>query len=166
MYGTVRQRLGGDAIKDYDCCSLTLQPCVDPVVTPRELIYIFKSPYFRLKLLLHKLFILSSCVNAVMNSCLATSTTEGVLYEREAIYEHILKEKQRISKVSAAPFNVPVIMLPIHLDCSGKTSPLTAAQTLQPTRRAVSPYPSPLLLRTPSQELKKYAAQQVQPSSQ
>jgi hypothetical protein len=36
MYGTVRQRLGGDAIKDFDCCSLTLQPCVDPVVTPRE----------------------------------------------------------------------------------------------------------------------------------
>jgi len=57
MYGTVRQRLGGDAIKDFDCCSLTLQPCVDPVVTP-----------------------------------------QGVLYEREAIYEHILKEKQRIAK--------------------------------------------------------------------
>jgi hypothetical protein len=36
MYGTVRQRLGGDAIKDFDCCSLTLQPCVDPVVTPRK----------------------------------------------------------------------------------------------------------------------------------
>lgn len=32
-YGTQRIRLGKDAIKDFDCCCLSLQPCQDPVVT-------------------------------------------------------------------------------------------------------------------------------------
>ncbi|XP_022194209.2 nitric oxide synthase-interacting protein homolog [Nilaparvata lugens] len=32
-YGTQSQRLGKEAVKDFDCCSLTLQPCKDPVVT-------------------------------------------------------------------------------------------------------------------------------------
>ena len=45
------------SIKDWDCCSLSLQPCTDPVCTPK-----------------------------------------GVLYEREAIYEYILKEKTRIAQ--------------------------------------------------------------------
>ena len=45
------------SIKDWDCCSLSLQPCTDPVCTPK-----------------------------------------GVLYERECIYEYILKEKTRIAQ--------------------------------------------------------------------
>lgn len=32
-YGTNAQRLGKDSIKDYDCCSLSLQPCRNPVIT-------------------------------------------------------------------------------------------------------------------------------------
>lgn len=32
-YGTNTQRVGKDSIKDFDCCSLTLQPCRTPVVT-------------------------------------------------------------------------------------------------------------------------------------
>jgi nitric oxide synthase-interacting protein len=32
-YGTQRQRLNKDSVKDYDACSLTLQPCKQPVVT-------------------------------------------------------------------------------------------------------------------------------------
>ena len=45
------------SIKDWDCCSLSLQPCTDPVVT-----------------------------------------SDGVLYEREAIYEYILQQKTRIAQ--------------------------------------------------------------------
>ncbi len=26
-YGTLHERLGADSIKEFDCCSLTLQPC-------------------------------------------------------------------------------------------------------------------------------------------
>lgn len=32
-WGSLKARLGKDALKDFDCCSLTLQPCRDPVVT-------------------------------------------------------------------------------------------------------------------------------------
>ncbi|GLV32222.1 uncharacterized protein CBL_11821 [Carabus blaptoides fortunei] len=32
-YGTNTQRVGKDSIKDFDCCSLSLQPCRNPVIT-------------------------------------------------------------------------------------------------------------------------------------
>lgn len=32
-YGTQSERLGKDSVKNFDCCSLTLQPCRNPVVT-------------------------------------------------------------------------------------------------------------------------------------
>ncbi|CAG2061730.1 unnamed protein product, partial [Timema podura] len=32
-YGTNTQRIGKDSVKDFDCCSLTLQPCRNPVIT-------------------------------------------------------------------------------------------------------------------------------------
>ncbi|XP_066600324.1 nitric oxide synthase-interacting protein homolog [Prorops nasuta] len=32
-YGTNAQRVGKDSVKDFDCCSLTLQPCRYPVIT-------------------------------------------------------------------------------------------------------------------------------------
>uniref|UniRef100_A0A4X2LIY5 Nitric oxide synthase-interacting protein zinc-finger domain-containing protein n=1 Tax=Vombatus ursinus TaxID=29139 RepID=A0A4X2LIY5_VOMUR len=31
-YGTQKMRLSRDAIKDFDCCCLSLQPCRDPVL--------------------------------------------------------------------------------------------------------------------------------------
>ncbi|XP_044300639.1 nitric oxide synthase-interacting protein-like [Varanus komodoensis] len=38
-YGTQNVRLSKDAIKDFDCCCLSLQPCKDPVVTPDGFLY-------------------------------------------------------------------------------------------------------------------------------
>ncbi|KAM3598387.1 uncharacterized protein V6R79_017365 [Siganus canaliculatus] len=38
-YGTQSIRLSKDAIKDFDCCCLSLQPCQDPVVTPDGYLY-------------------------------------------------------------------------------------------------------------------------------
>ncbi|KAM9745566.1 nitric oxide synthase-interacting protein [Menidia menidia] len=38
-YGTQSIRLGKDAIKDFDCCCLSLQPCQSPVVTPDGYLY-------------------------------------------------------------------------------------------------------------------------------
>lgn len=56
-YGTNTQRVGKDSVKDFDCCSLTIQPCVNPVVTPSgylfdkeailEYIITKKNEYFR-----------------------------------------------------------------------------------------------------------------------
>ncbi|UYV62203.1 NOSIP [Cordylochernes scorpioides] len=38
-YGTIKKRLGKDSIQDFDCCSLTLQPCRDPVITPEGYLF-------------------------------------------------------------------------------------------------------------------------------
>ncbi|KAM6223421.1 nitric oxide synthase-interacting protein isoform 3-T3 [Rhynchocyon petersi] len=38
-YGTQNVRLSRDAVKDFDCCCLSLQPCHDPVVTPDGYLY-------------------------------------------------------------------------------------------------------------------------------
>lgn len=38
-YGSQKARFGKDAVKEFDCCSLTLQPCADPVVTEDGHIY-------------------------------------------------------------------------------------------------------------------------------
>ncbi|KAM3921100.1 nitric oxide synthase-interacting protein [Leptodactylus fuscus] len=38
-YGTQTVRLSKDAVKDFDCCCLSLQPCKDPVITPDGYIY-------------------------------------------------------------------------------------------------------------------------------
>jgi len=56
-YGTLDERLSKDAIKNFDCCSLTLQPCREPVITPG-----------------------------------------GYLFDKEAILEYILHQKQEIAR--------------------------------------------------------------------
>ncbi len=38
-YGSQSERLSKDAIKEFDCCGLTLQPCRDPVITPDGYLY-------------------------------------------------------------------------------------------------------------------------------
>ncbi|XP_054463075.1 nitric oxide synthase-interacting protein [Anoplopoma fimbria] len=38
-YGTQSIRLGKDAIKDFDCCCLSLQTCQNPVMTPDGFLY-------------------------------------------------------------------------------------------------------------------------------
>ncbi|CAF0888185.1 unnamed protein product [Didymodactylos carnosus] len=38
-YGTLQLRLSKDAIKEFDCCNLTLQPCRDPVITQDGYLY-------------------------------------------------------------------------------------------------------------------------------
>lgn len=38
-YGSQKLRFGKDAVKEFDCCCLTLQPCKDPVVTEDGYLY-------------------------------------------------------------------------------------------------------------------------------
>ena len=56
-YGSKNVRLGKDSIKEFDCCSLTLQPCRNPVVT-----------------------------------------MDGYVYDKEAILECLLHQKNEISR--------------------------------------------------------------------
>ena len=74
-WGTLHERLGADSVKEFDCCSLTLQPvkfvnwlgvchsslCRDPVITPT-----------------------------------------GHIFEREAVLEYILAKKKEIAKATKA----------------------------------------------------------------
>ena len=56
-YGSQAERLSKDAVKGFDCCGLTLQPCREPVIT-----------------------------------------SEGHLYDKEAILEYIVHQKQDYAK--------------------------------------------------------------------
>lgn len=38
-YGTLHERLGKDSMKPFDCCSLTLQPCREPLISPQGFIF-------------------------------------------------------------------------------------------------------------------------------
>jgi len=38
-YGSLAARAGKDSVKEFDACSLTLQPCRNPVVTPHGILY-------------------------------------------------------------------------------------------------------------------------------
>uniref|UniRef100_A0A1I7V0J6 Nitric oxide synthase-interacting protein homolog n=1 Tax=Caenorhabditis tropicalis TaxID=1561998 RepID=A0A1I7V0J6_9PELO len=38
-YGTLHARLGADSIKEFHCCSLTLQPCRNPIISPNGYIF-------------------------------------------------------------------------------------------------------------------------------
>ncbi|KAK0180656.1 hypothetical protein PV327_003019 [Microctonus hyperodae] len=38
-YGTNSRRIGKDSVKGFDCCSLTLQPCRNPVITPEGYLF-------------------------------------------------------------------------------------------------------------------------------
>lgn len=38
-WGTQKRTLDSDSMKDLDACSLTLVPCVEPVITPKGIVY-------------------------------------------------------------------------------------------------------------------------------
>jgi nitric oxide synthase-interacting protein len=38
-YGTLHERLGADSVKPFDCCSLTLQPCREPLISPDGFVF-------------------------------------------------------------------------------------------------------------------------------
>ena len=50
-YGTTQMRLSKDAIKEFDCCNLTLQPCRDPVITKDGYLFDKQAILGKLKIL-------------------------------------------------------------------------------------------------------------------
>ena len=59
-----------------------------------------------------------------------TRSAEGVLYEREAVYEHILKEKQRISKVRWVLAVLRFCLNELILFCSGTEEVFSSTGTI------------------------------------
>lgn len=76
-YGTNAQRLGKDSIKDFDCCSLSLQPCRNPVI--RWEIPLIPTSIWVTFLLIH-------------------FSKDGYLFDKEVILEYIIRKKNEFNR--------------------------------------------------------------------
>jgi nitric oxide synthase-interacting protein len=79
-YGTNSQRVGKDSVKDFDCCSLTLQPCREPLVS--WVIFVCFKPFFRI----------------ILSPGIMRCRPEGHIFDKEAIYQYIITKKNEISR--------------------------------------------------------------------
>nr|CAD7570952.1 unnamed protein product [Timema californicum] len=77
-YGTNTQRIGKDSVKDFDCCSLTLQPCRNPVIT----VFGFRRDPPQVCEFCDALSVLVEC-----------RKKDGYLFDKEAILEYICTKK-------------------------------------------------------------------------
>lgn len=108
-YGTQSIRLGKDAIKDFDCCCLSLQPCKDPVVTQDGFLY---EKQAILEYILHQKTEIAKKMKAYEKQKQAqksSSQLESKSEERERMERFKSKENSIVSK-------------PINPFTSGQTS--------------------------------------------
>lgn len=97
-YGTQRIRLGKDAIKDFDCCCLSLQPCQDPVVTPDGYLY---EKQAILEYILHQKTEIAKKMKAYEKQKQArksSSQLESKSEEREKVEKFKTRENSIVSK--------------------------------------------------------------------
>ncbi|XP_029914181.1 nitric oxide synthase-interacting protein [Myripristis murdjan] len=97
-YGTQSIRLGKDAIKDFDCCCLSLQPCQDPVVTPDGYLY---EKQAILEYILHQKMEIAKKMKAYEKQKQAQkndSQLESKSEERERVERFKTKENSIVSK--------------------------------------------------------------------
>lgn len=117
-YGTQSLRLGKDAIKDFDCCSLSLQPCRDPVITYEPHLY-FSSTRFPLHcVVLYYMMSSSWSLNWPPKWCaycrfhlfvlFSYASLDGYIYEKEAILQYILHHKTDIAKKMKVCFTLTI----------------------------------------------------------
>ncbi|XP_026180587.1 nitric oxide synthase-interacting protein [Mastacembelus armatus] len=97
-YGTQSIRLGKNAIKDFDCCCLTLQPCQDPVVTPDGYLY---EKQAILEYILHQKTEIAKKMKAYEKQKQAqksNSQFESKSEERERVERFKIRENSIVSK--------------------------------------------------------------------
>ncbi|KAM9392913.1 nitric oxide synthase-interacting protein [Pholidichthys leucotaenia] len=97
-YGTQSIRLGKDAIKDFDCCCLSLQPCQDPVVTIDGFLY---EKQAILEYILHQKIEIAKKMKVYEKQKQAqksTSQLESKSEEREKVERFKSKENSIVSK--------------------------------------------------------------------
>ncbi|XP_028310969.1 nitric oxide synthase-interacting protein [Gouania willdenowi] len=97
-YGTQSIRLGKDAIKDFDCCCLSLQPCQDPVVTPDGYLY---EKQAILEYILHQKTEMAKKMKAYekqKKALKSTSQLESKSGEREQVERFKSRENSIVSK--------------------------------------------------------------------
>merc|ERR1712035_296332 len=97
-YGTQSIRLGKDAIKDFDCCCLSLQPCQNPVVTQDGYLY---EKQAILEYILHQKTGIAKKMKAYEKQKQAQKTTsqrESKSEERERMEKFKTSENSIVSK--------------------------------------------------------------------
>ncbi|TRY59952.1 hypothetical protein DNTS_017610 [Danionella cerebrum] len=100
-YGTQSVRLGKDAIKDFDCCCLSLQPCRDPVVTEDG--YLYEKEAI-LQYILHQKTDIAKKMKAYEKQKQALKS-EGRLESKSEERERAEKFKQRENNIVSKPIN-------------------------------------------------------------
>ncbi|XP_048061815.1 nitric oxide synthase-interacting protein isoform X1 [Megalobrama amblycephala] len=100
-YGTQSVRLGKDAIKDFDCCCLSLQPCRDPVVTEDG--YLYEKEAI-LQYILHQKTEIAKKMKAYEKQKQALKS-EGQLESKSEERERAEKFKQRENNIVSKPIN-------------------------------------------------------------
>lgn len=128
-YGTQSIRLGKDAIKDFDCCCLSLQPCQDPVVTPDG--YLFEKQAI-LEYILHQKTEIAKKMKAYEKQKKAqksNSQLESKSQEREKMEKFKTRENSIVSK-------------PINPFTSGQTTDVEASRTERSSAESSTAGPS------------------------
>ncbi|RVE68934.1 hypothetical protein OJAV_G00072770 [Oryzias javanicus] len=100
-YGTQSIRLGKDAIKDFDCCCLSLQPCKDPVVTPDGFLY---EKQAILEYILHKKTEVAKKMKAYEKQKQAQKSSNQLESKSEEI-QKVEKFKSSESSIVSKPIN-------------------------------------------------------------
>uniref|UniRef100_I3K3W6 Nitric oxide synthase-interacting protein n=1 Tax=Oreochromis niloticus TaxID=8128 RepID=I3K3W6_ORENI len=147
-YGTQSVRLGRDAVKDFDCCCLSLQPCRDPVVTPDGYLY---EKQAILEYILHQKTQIAKKMKAYEKQKQAQRSSnqlESKSEERERVERFKTKENSIVSK-PINPFTSGACMSPGEL-----SSAATAASSSQSLPSfwipSLTPEAKPTALKKPS----------------
>lgn len=149
-YGTQSIRLGKDAIKDFDCCCLSLQPCKDPVVTPNGFLY---EKQAILEYILHQKTEIAKKMKAYEKQKQAQKTTsqsESKSVEREKVEKFKTSENNIVSK-PINPFTSMEGEKNAAADGSAESSTASSSKNLPSFWiPSLTPEAKPTLLKKPS----------------
>lgn len=145
-YGTQSIRLGKDAIKDFDCCCLSLQPCKDPVVTPDGFLY---EKQAILEYILHQKTEIAKKMKAYEKQKQVLKSS-GQSESKSAEKEKVEKFKSSESNIVSKPIN-PFSKEEAAADTSGQVCVAGSSKNLPSFWiPSLTPEAKPTLLKKPS----------------
>lgn len=145
-YGTQSIRLGKDAIKDFDCCCLSLQPCKDPVVTADGFLY---EKQAILEYILHQKTEIAKKMKAYEKQKQSLKTTDQS-ESKSAEKEKVEKFKSSESNIVSKPIN-PFSKDEAKAEGTGDVSVAGSSKSLPSFWvPSLTPEAKPTLLKKPS----------------
>uniref|UniRef100_A0AAR2KGJ1 Nitric oxide synthase-interacting protein n=1 Tax=Pygocentrus nattereri TaxID=42514 RepID=A0AAR2KGJ1_PYGNA len=150
-YGTQRVRLGKDAVKDFDCCCLSLQPCKDPVVTKDGYLYEREAI---LEYILHQKTEIAKKMKAFEKQKQALKS-EGQLESCSEEREKVEKFKKREGSIVSKPINPFISGHSKEMASPNGTSVSSSSSSLPSFWiPSLTPEAKPTLLKKPSKTVK------------